>query len=65
MIDAMDRLVEENFRSDLFVPAHVIDREAERRLDAVLHPRITLQANGSSIPSADGETTVKDSDLFI
>jgi len=60
----MDRLIEENFGSDLFLPADVIDREAERRLDAVLPPRITLQAKGSSENESSGETTAEDENLF-
>lgn len=64
VIDAMDRLIEENFASDLFVPADVIDRETQRRLDAVLHPRITLQAKESSENESSDETTAEAKNLF-
>ncbi len=64
VIDAMDRLIEENFASDLFVPADVIDREAERRLQAVLYPPITLPARESSDEESGDDTVAHDKDLF-
>jgi len=48
VIDDMERLVEDNFARDLFVPAEEIDREAEERLRLVLNPPITVQAKTSS-----------------
>lgn len=53
IIDKLDRLVEENFASDLFIPAETIDREAEDRMAAVLRPKIVVQEKGLSGPSAD------------
>lgn len=38
----MDRLIEQNFQSELFVSPEMIDRETEERLQAVLRPRITI-----------------------
>jgi hypothetical protein len=36
MLERMDRLIEENFQSEFFVPAHAVDREIEQRVEAVL-----------------------------
>ncbi len=52
VIANMERMIEENFASDLFVPAAVIDRESEQRLQAALRPRITVQAKISSAGEA-------------
>ncbi|MCA9124896.1 MAG: type IV secretion system DNA-binding domain-containing protein [Planctomycetaceae bacterium] len=49
VIDNMNRLIEDNFASDLFVPASVIDRESEQRLQNALRPKITVQPNTSSV----------------
>lgn len=51
LIDNMERLIEQNFASDLFVPAANIDRDAEERLRLVLNPPVTLQAKTSDAES--------------
>ena len=48
VIDNMERLIEQNFESDLFLSADAIDREAEHRLNLVLNPPITIHANTSN-----------------
>ena len=48
IIENMDRLIEDNFASDLFVSAESIDQEATSRLDAIVQPTITIQAKTSS-----------------
>src|SRR5205085_12337234 len=42
VLEQMDRMIEENFHSDFFVPAAEVDRECERRLQEVLRPKITI-----------------------
>lgn len=42
-LEETDRLVEQNFQSDLFVSPEVIDREAEERLRSLLQPKLTVQ----------------------
>ncbi len=42
-LEDTDRLVEQNFQSDLFVSPEVIDQEAQARLQALLHPTLTVQ----------------------
>jgi hypothetical protein len=49
VLDDVDRLIDQNFRSEFFVSPQMIDRETEERLQAVLRPRITIQAS-STIP---------------
>jgi hypothetical protein len=44
VLDEVDRLIEENFASDLFTTPEVIERETQDRLQAVLSPRIVLQS---------------------
>lgn len=44
LIDNMERLVEQNFASDLFIPAATIDQKAEARLQLVLNPPIIVSA---------------------
>jgi len=56
--DAMDRLIEENFRSDLFVSASAVDAANEARLHAVLQPTITVR-----LPSPSNEFKSEKSDL--
>lgn len=41
-VEAMDRLVEENFQSDFFVPASRVDAEAEQRMQRVLTGQVEL-----------------------
>ena len=43
------RLLEQNFCSEYFVPAHVIDRQSEERLQRILNPAIEVR-----IPAIDG-----------
>ena len=40
--DEVDRLLERNFQSDLFLSPQVIEAETQERLHAVLHPSITI-----------------------
>ena len=57
-LEAVERLKEENFRSDLFVSPAVIDAETERRLEAVLRPAITIQSSPerlTALPECKGE----------
>jgi hypothetical protein len=65
VVEAMDRLVEENFQSDMFLPAHVIDRQAERRIQDVLHPRIILQTRHDSENESQSDNTESDTERFI
>lgn len=41
-LEKMDQMVEENFRSEFFVPASIVDQEAEGRIQRVLSSRIVL-----------------------
>ena len=43
-LEETDRLVEQNFQSDLFVSPEVIDRETHDRLHALLQPKLTVQS---------------------
>lgn len=65
IVEQMDRLIEENFQSDIFVSANAIDRKTDRRLERVLHPPITLQTHPSSETESDGAKTDDDPRLFI
>ncbi len=49
-LEAVDRLVERNFQSDWFSTPEEIDRETEARLQAVLHPKITIQTDRDRLP---------------
>ena len=51
VIARMEELVEENFQSEIFTSAEVIDREAQLRLERVLKGPIVIQAKE---PSKDG-----------
>lgn len=42
-LEDMDRIVEQNFQSELFVSPEVIDQESQERLQEVLRPKITIQ----------------------
>lgn len=42
--DRMQQMIEANFQSDFFVPAHVIDREAQERIERIVRRRIVLDA---------------------
>lgn len=48
VLDDVDRLIEENFRSDIFVSPNVIDAETHARLERVLQPTITVQSQPQS-----------------
>lgn len=53
-LEAMDRLIEENFQSDFFVPAARVDAEAEERLQRLLRQRtVGPSAAGKTVPSDD------------
>jgi hypothetical protein len=41
-LERMDELIEKNFRSDFFVPAADVDREAQRRIESILYPKIAV-----------------------
>ena len=42
-IDSLQRLIEENFASDLFVSPAQIERETTQRLERILHPMVELR----------------------
>ena len=48
----MDRLVEENFQSDFFVPASRVDAETTERIERVLRGRIVIDGESVSPPPA-------------
>lgn len=54
-LDDVQRLIEENFRSDFFVSPQVIEAETEQRLRAVLSPPITVSQSfgGQNTPTDD------------
>jgi hypothetical protein len=46
VLEALDQLVEENFRSDFFVSAETVDREIEARVQRLLNgPPVVISAN--------------------
>lgn len=47
-LEAMDKLIEENFQSDFFVPASRVDAETEERLHRVIQSPILLAGSSSS-----------------
>jgi hypothetical protein len=49
-LDAMDRLIEENFQSDFFVPASRVDQEATERMERVLKERLSIRSKGNTAP---------------
>ena len=49
VLDDVDRLVEENFRSELFVSPSVIEAETQERLEAVLQAQITVQGDSIAV----------------
>ena len=65
VIDAMECLVEENFRSDVFSSAALIDQETTKRLEAVTNPRIVLQANTESDGVVEGKVDPSKPDPFV
>ena len=48
VIDDVERLLEENFRSEIFVSPQAIERETESRLRAILRPPIEVRAPSSA-----------------
>jgi hypothetical protein len=51
-IEERDRLIEENFRSGLFVSPEAIEAETRQRIEAVLRPAIMIQARAAEeVPS--------------
>lgn len=52
-LEAMDRLIDENFQSDFFVPASRVDAEADERIHRVLRERGVATAT-SSVPLKSG-----------
>jgi hypothetical protein len=70
VLEGMDRLVEQNFESEVFVTPEVIDRETEQRLQAVLRPKLTIEAKQASLehqqtaPKTSSEETSSQKDRF-
>jgi hypothetical protein len=63
VLEDLDRLVEENFRSEFFVAPEVIDREMHERLQSVLHPAITVQSSAARtelVPRLPKDSVSKD-----
>jgi hypothetical protein len=49
LLEKTQALVEANFESDMFVPAPVVDREIEERLQRLLNQPITVGSSGSAL----------------
>ncbi|MBS0267289.1 MAG: type IV secretory system conjugative DNA transfer family protein [Planctomycetes bacterium] len=56
-IESMDKLLAQNFASDFFVPAEVIDRQSQERLDRLLQSNVKLNRtpNAELAPEPDPE----------
>jgi len=57
-VEAMDRLIEENFQSDFFVPASHVDAEAEARIERVLRGQVVIsgksgEGSGDSVQAEE------------
>lgn len=52
-IEAMDRLIEENFQSDFFVPASRVDQETQERLENVIHKRVVIPPTSRDSDATD------------
>ncbi len=57
-VEDMDRLIEENFQSDFFVPASHVDAEAETRIERVLRGQVVIsgklgEGNGNGSPAEE------------
>ena len=50
MSEEVDRPIGQEFQSDLIASPDVIDRETEERLQAVLHPTMTIQPESVEVP---------------
>jgi hypothetical protein len=57
VLEDVDRMVEENFRSEIFVSPAVIEAETRERLDAVLRPALTVE--GATVESALAQERVE------
>jgi len=57
VLEDVDRMVEENFRSEIFVSPAVIEAETQERLDAVLRPALVVE--GATGESASGQRPVE------
>jgi hypothetical protein len=66
VLDDVDRLVEENFRSELFVSPSVIEAETQQRLEAVLQPAITVEGNSIAVTGTQESafSSMADSERF-
>jgi hypothetical protein len=65
VLDDMDRLVEENFASDLFVSPETIDRETHERLQAVLHPKLVIPGDSPDTRLLQIESKPTQTDPFV
>jgi len=63
-LEDMDRLVEHNFASELFVPPEVIDRETHERLQAVLKPRLVIPVESRPVEESQSEVKSVQTDPF-
>ena len=64
VLDDVDRLVEENFQSDIFVSPAVIDAETQERLQRVLQQTITVDARPQLPQDAPNSQRKADGDPF-
>jgi hypothetical protein len=63
-LHAMDRLIEDNFASDLFVSPKVIDRETRERLEAALKPKIVIPAQAARAEHLHVQSKTTQTDPF-
>jgi hypothetical protein len=64
-IEDMDRLVERNFQSEIFISPKVIDEEIRERLQRVLHPKQIVDAKSTPvIPHDQTNTRLTNEDPF-
>lgn len=64
VLEDMDRLIEQNFQSDLFVSPEVIDRETQKRLQNVLRPKLTIQTESAGLPDEAQDDDTPQTDPF-
>ncbi len=50
VLDDVQRLVEENFRSDVFVAPETIEREMRERIEAIVRPTLSVGASDVTPP---------------
>lgn len=55
MLDRMQALVERNFESDLFVPATVVDRQIDERLQRLLNPPIAVSTDTAQVVEGESD----------